>query len=334
MSITQSQPDASSAQPRTRRQRPLDDRLAWRRAEVLGHLQDPRIVAENPHTLSHSANSIHNAFKPRNHWQDWVTGTVATVMVRIDRCERIERRLRDLASYRAIDFWEDDQEVEVETLALKLGKQPARTVAKLRTTPAGLEWLLRRWRFLAGVPGADWTDAQRELAVNLVGADPILDPMAPGFAAAMVADLESRRERVAEADTIARGLVEADLNDDAVPGLAKLRRYNRSLHRQMRWYIDTFHVEHPDRWDDPARKPAFLAHDLIAAQAQRQRHWPFNPPPAPTPDHETPAADAIEESENYETKPTVPTDHWRNEANPANGPHRDAGLGRAGSGCG
>ncbi len=270
-------------------------------------MQDPTIAAENPHVLTHTANSIYLAFKPRNDWQDWVTGTVATVMVRIDRCERVERKLRDLASYRAIDFWEDDQELEVETLALKLAQQPARTVARLKRTPAGLEWLLRRWRFLAGVAVADWTDAQRELAVNLAGADPIVDATAPGFAAEQVADLEGRREAVAEADALARGLVEADLNDDAVPGLAKLRRYVRSLHRQMRWYVDTFHVEHPDRWDDPARKPAFVGarpdRGPTAARAALAVQRPARRPAA-----EGPAADDGE-TENCETKPTVAMEH-------------------------
>ncbi len=142
------------------------------------------------------------------------------MMVRIDRCSRIERRIRDLAAYRAIEFWDLDQKLEVETLALQIQKQPGKTVAKLRQTPAGCDWLLARWRFLAKLDPQAWTDQQRSLAGSLVGNDPILDPSAPGFAAEQVAELEVLRERVEEADEIARGLVEADLSDD-IPSLSR-----------------------------------------------------------------------------------------------------------------
>ena len=70
-------------------------------------------------------------------------------MVRIDRCTRIERRLRDWASDRPIGFWDEDQALEVETLALKIGQQPRRVVRTLKQSTAGLDWLLKRWRSLA-----------------------------------------------------------------------------------------------------------------------------------------------------------------------------------------
>ena len=93
--------------------------------------------------------------------------------------------------------------------------------------------------------------------------DPI-DVAAPGLGPAEIAELEGERDRVAEADEIIRGLT-------------KLRRYARSLHRQMKWYIDQFHVEHPDRWDDPMRLPAFVIRALIRDENARKPRWSFKP---------------------------------------------------------
>ena len=298
-----------SSQPRARRV--LSERLTARRAKVLEHLVDPPIVAETVELLTTQANDIYRAFKPRNGWQDWLTSEIAVIMVRINRCSRIERKLRDYAAYRAIDFWEEDQALEVATVAAKLERDPTRVVARLRQSPAGCDWLLQRWRALAEVAPPAWTDAQRTLAGRLGGED--ADPTKPGYAAGQVGALEAQRERVEEADAIVRGLVEADLSDE-VPGLARLRRYSRSLHRQMKWYIDQFHVEHPDRWDDPMRQPAFVAHDLLDQQRARKSTWNFAEPTPPPPtvtattattETKPPATTPVSHPRFAETKPSV-----------------------------
>lgn len=285
-----------------RTRRVAAERTAERRARLLEYLQNPVIVAEDVEALNASANSIYLAFKPRNGWQDWLTSEIAVIMVRINRCTRIERRMREYASYRAIDFWEDDQKVEVETLALKIHRDPARTVAKLRLTPVGCDWLQSRWRLLSRTNPTEWTEEQHNLASVLVGGDPSVDPTAPGFAAGQVAELEARWLRVKEADEVARGLVEADMSDD-IPNLSRLRRYQRGLQRQMRWYVDQFHVEHPERWDDPNRKPAFIAQACIDRERERARTWSFA---EPAPDlNETNPAPAADHA-NCETKPSAP----------------------------
>ena len=224
--------------PARRSKRVLSERTAARKEKLRAGLTEPSVVVEDVDLLNNQNRDIFFAFKPRNAWQDWLTGTIATIMVRINRCDRIERKLRDLASYRAIDFWEDDQVLEVETLASRIDRDPARVVAKLRQTPSGLDWLLKRWRLLETVKPEHWTDEQRALARQLVGGDSESDPTRLGFAAEQVGELEAQRTRVEEADAILRGLVEADLSDDAVPGLAKLRRDVRSLHRELKWYVD------------------------------------------------------------------------------------------------
>jgi len=231
---------------------PLSPKRAWRRDGLLKRLVDPTVVAETAGLLEQQVSDIHSAFQPRNGWQDWLTSSIATIMLRINRSERIERKLRDWASYRAIDFWEEDQTLAVETLASRIGNEPAKVVAKLRETPAGIDWLIARWRSLGRVEPQDWTDEERELAARLVGGEVAVDPTRDGFVAAMIVGLEDQRERVKEADAIIRGLVEADLHDDGVPGLARLRRYVRLLQWQLKWYVDQV----PRRAPRPLGRPA------------------------------------------------------------------------------
>ena len=80
-----------------------------------------------------------------------------------------------------------------------------------------------------------------------------------------------------KSDDVARTRVEADLSDD-IPNLARLRRYQRSLQRQMGYNIDHFYVEHPDRWDDLNRKPAFIAQVCIDRERERNQTWSFAEP--------------------------------------------------------
>ncbi len=280
---------------------PLSPKRAWRRGGLLEHLVDPTVVAETAGLLEQQVSDIHSAFQPRNGWQDWLTSSIATLILRINRSERIERKLRDWASYRAIDFWEEDQKLAVETVASRIGKEPAKVVAKLRETPAGIDWLIARWRILAKIEPLAWSDEQRELAARLVEHDAAVDPSSAGFGAAMIAGLEDQRERVKKADAIICGLVEADLHDDGVPGLAKLRRYVRSLQRQLKWSVDQFHVEHPNRWDDPRRRPAIDGPAVEEWRPRNPNHFEGKVDPPVVATEPVPVADGA--ARNDETKP-------------------------------
>ncbi len=75
----------------------------------------------------------------------------------------------------------------------------------------------------------------------------------------------------------------------------------------MKYYIDQFYVEHPDRWDDPNRKPAFIAQACIDRERARQKNWSFaEPPPDLNETKPTPAATTATNPANTETKPTLP----------------------------
>jgi len=292
---------AEPAAPSRMGRSPLSHKRQWRRGNLIKQLVEPTVVAETAGLLERQAADIHEAFKPRNGWQDWLTTTIATIMLRINRSERIERKLRDMASLRAIDFWEDDQKLAVETVALRIGKQPAKVISTLRNTPAGIDWLIVRWRILSKIKPEDWNDAQRELAAQLVGGDPEVNPSQAGFVDERINELQTHRERIAQADAITRGLVEADLNDDKVAGLAKLRRYVRSLHRQLKWYVDQFHVEHPDRWDDPMRRPAIYGPAVEKYRPRNPDRFEGETSPRIDETKPTPVAEVLSEID--ETKP-------------------------------
>ena len=294
---------AEPAAPSRKGRPSLSHKRQWRRDNLIKQLVDPTVVAETPGLLERQAADIYEAFKPRNGWQDWLTTTIATIILRINRSERIERKLRDMASLRAIDFWEDDQKLEVETVALRIGKQPAKVISTLRNTPAGIDWLIVRWQILSRIKPEDWNDAQRELAANLVAGETEVDPSRAGFADAQIDELQVHRERIAQADAITRGLVEADLNDDGVGGLAKLRRYLRSLHRQLKWYVDQFHVEHPDRWDDPMRRPAIYGPQVEKYRPRNPDRFEGETSPRSDETKPTPVAEVV--LENDETKPLI-----------------------------
>ena len=102
----------------------------------------------------------------------------ALYSIRIDRCERMERRTRDKVSLRAELTWDEDRKYEAEVLGRMLGKDPAETVEALRRTPHGCDWLIGRWAMLAYIADAHkaWTEDQDKLAFDLLGTPHVFRP--------------------------------------------------------------------------------------------------------------------------------------------------------------
>ncbi len=176
-----------SSQPRARRV--LSERLAARREKVLEHLVNPPIVAETAELLTTQANDIYRAFKPRNGWQDWLTSEIAVIMVRINRCSRIERKLRDYASYRAIDFWEEDQALAVETLAAKLGATRRGSWPSSDRRPPGATGCASAGELLARVEPDRLDRRAARPRRQPAGGDPTPTRPAPGSPPEQVAEL-------------------------------------------------------------------------------------------------------------------------------------------------
>ena len=217
---------------------------------------------------------VEEMLRPRNSWQAWVVEEIARVSVRLDRLGRVERQVRAEGAWRALSFWEDDQRQEVERVAARLAGNPGKVVGWLRRSPRGCDWLIERWAMLASVADRHpWTDDQKRLAYDLLRTPLEVREDAPGrmidaegfgvgpdrseaeVARGAVADLEAQRDRVIEADEVARSLAQADLNDLGNRDLVRLRRYEQTLRAQLRWYFDLARHQSPQAVPDLDRKP-------------------------------------------------------------------------------
>ncbi len=218
---------------------------------------------------------------------DWLADQAARTMSQIDRARRVEGRLRLEASWRATATWDDDRRLDAENLAVALPREPSRTVARLRQTPAGCDWLIERWEALARAAEADtagvWTPDETRLAFDLLGApepgrtEQVFhsDPTGrAGFARAMVLDLQEHRADVAELDEIARIGVEGDQADTPTPELARVRRYDQALHRRLQWLMAEFRTREAALQPESPPVPA-----VIPPAIERDRNKPNAPIP-------------------------------------------------------
>jgi hypothetical protein len=235
------------------------------------------VVPEDADLIQKRADEIYEAFKPYTDYQAWNVDRAAILTLRVERVERMERRIRDKVSLRAELTWDDDRRLEAEVLGGMLAKKPAETVEMLRRTPHGCEWLMTRWAMLAHAAltqETGWTPEQSALAFDLLatpaifreGRKPgasidfrgnILDPADDSTAVArrMVDELEERREFVRGLDEVDRALAEADLDHDTSAELRRLRRYESTLHRRLRWTISQLTFQGPEGKPDPGLRP-------------------------------------------------------------------------------
>ena len=302
--------------------KPLSPRRAARREEVILSLANPVVVPEDALQLQTWGMGTYLQFKPVNAWQDWIVQQVALTTFRINRIQRIERRLRDWRALRAIDFWEDDQRLEVETLALNMADEPAHTVSAMLASPAGCDWLIDRWQMLARIEFGSWTDAQRTLARHLGRG--VFVEWTPELIANHIIGLENQRERIIEIDTIARTLIEADLCEDLTPAQTRLRRYERTLTTRLKWYTEQLKLTPPERplysqfrpeYVTPLIEPVAEATPAPAAPAAAASSMrddetkPFEPSEAATANDETKPFEPSEAvTANDETKPFEPSE--------------------------
>jgi hypothetical protein len=103
---------------------------------------------EDEAALGARARSWVDALKPQNMYHAWLIDEIAVLTLRINRCERIDRRARDAASIRAEESWDDDRRSIAEAIGIHLSSRPASVVDDLRRTPQGCDWLMERWALL------------------------------------------------------------------------------------------------------------------------------------------------------------------------------------------
>ena len=276
------------------------------RANAIKHgLCASTVVIEDAEAILQRSLECFYGLKPQNAYQVHLTDQVALASLRVDRCQRLERRARDKVCLKAILTWDEDRKLEAEVLARRLSGDPAAVVGALRRTPHGCDWLIGRWELLAKVAGrlGAWDDDQVRLAADLLGTprefrkglEPgamlgaegdVVDSAAGRIALASgrVAELKEHREVVAELDEVERALAEADLSDGTDPEVKRLRRYEAAQHRQVRWCVAHLRDPSPHKYPRPDLTPC----------------WPDETEPAPLPEPEplpepTPAPKSADE---------------------------------------
>jgi hypothetical protein len=178
------------------------------------------VVAEEPDLIQQRYKEWFYALHPQNAFQVWMLENASVYSIRIDRAERMERVLRDRNALKAELAWDEDRMAEAEALGKKLGANPSEVAGLLRRSPAGCDWMIRRWELLAMAAesnGNAWTPEQSALAFDLLGTPSQFRQgqalgVAPdpddnvGLALAMVAELVEHREHVADLDEVDRSL--------------------------------------------------------------------------------------------------------------------------------
>ena len=277
------------------------------RANALKHgLCASAVVPESLELIQARASEWFHPLKPQNEYHAWLVDKITIYSLRVDRGERMERRLRDRKSLRAELAWDEERKLEVEALGARLSSRPAESVAALRRTTVGCDWLIGRWTMLEKVAaGGSWTPEQARLAFDLLATPPeFRDRRQPGdlapesddsrpaaVAARERARLVEHRATIAELDEVDRALTEADLFDESHPELKRLRRQEATLHNRLRWclaelrHISIHFKPNPElipRWVADLNPPVPLADPAPA------------PEPEPVPEPE-PAAEASPE---------------------------------------
>ncbi|WP_435020271.1 hypothetical protein TA3x_001736 [Tundrisphaera sp. TA3] len=248
-------------------------------------------VPENQQNVKDREKVYFDALCPQNFFHAWIVEDVALMTLRLERCARIERRERDRIALRAERFWDDDRRREVEEVRARLSDDPARTVARLRSSPHGCDWMIERWQLLANEIERDraWTEAHLALAHDLLGTLPDFRIDAPGFplgpadlARREIAALREHRLSVAEADALDRSLAMADLGEATTPELRRLRRHESALHKRLRWNLHQLQVVPKHHRPHP---------ELALLHASEPDPAPIVTEPEPEPEPESPRVD-------------------------------------------
>jgi len=285
-----SPPDEADPRPRPGRAQAL-----------LRGLLDSPAVPEDFELVRQRSWDWYRALKPRDDFHAWLVDQIALISIRVDRCGRIERRLRDRHSLRASLAWDADRSREAEALGSRLPRRPGEVGQALRRTPQGCDWLMGRWALLAHAADTQgqWTPGQAAMAFDLLGTPAEFregrEPGAtldeegrvaslPGGPAAVarreIAGLRELREAAAELDEVDRALAEADLSDGSNEELKQLRRYESSLHGRLRWCFSQLKYESPHAGPGPGIHPRWVE------RPESEAETPAVPAPAPEPDRE------------------------------------------------
>jgi hypothetical protein len=183
-------------------------------------------------------------FTPATPYQRFLVEQIALNSVRLDQCSRQEIYERGQLSLRAFLWWDDDRKLAVEQLAQGLAKRPSLIAKQLERSVHGCDWLRERWEALGRILArkGDWSDAERSLALDLLGTPADLRDDAgqlSGDRQALVqqelARLEARKERLEPLDNREREKTFEGKSVEPDARLLRTRRYEAQIRRALSW---------------------------------------------------------------------------------------------------
>jgi hypothetical protein len=112
-----------------------------------------------------------NQFLPAGEYENSLIHDMAVARVKLDIAADLLVANADRVVNRARDFWDFDQRERALKLLRRLPKNPAYLAHKLGGTKQGALLVIERWAGLAQAAQAagDWDEAQRQLALDLLG---------------------------------------------------------------------------------------------------------------------------------------------------------------------
>jgi hypothetical protein len=163
---------------------------------------------------------LERQFLPVGEYEQSLINDMAVARVKLDIAADLLVANADRVASRARDFWDFDQRERALKLLRRLPKNPAYLAHKLAGTRQGAQLMIEGWEGLshAALTAGDWDEAQRRLALDMLGTSlelrtsPAALPAAgDGAALAAVAASQVARLRTA----IDEGLARQDTQDRA-----------------------------------------------------------------------------------------------------------------------
>jgi hypothetical protein len=224
---------------------------------------------------------LEEQFRPQSEYEDSLIQDMAIARVKLDRIADWQVANADRVVDRARDFWDLDQRERALKLLRRLPKDPPMLSHKLAAVKQGALLLIERWEGLsrAALTAGDWDDAQRGLALDMLGTALELRPAGAALPAAgdkqalaALAEREIARLRTAVETVLAR----QDARDraDTMAGLrlpqddesrllrsyeaAARRDYNRA-HTELKRVLEEAELFERDEDEDEGAAEGFEA---------------------------------------------------------------------------
>jgi hypothetical protein len=156
---------------------------------------------------------LERQFLPVGEYEQSLINDMAVARVKLDIAADLLVANADRVTSRARDFWDFDQRERALKLLRRLPKNPAYLAHRLAGTKQGALLMIESWEGLSGaaVAAGDWDEAQRRLALDMLGTalelrtnPAALPPAGDGAALAALAAQQVARLRTAIDEVLAR----------------------------------------------------------------------------------------------------------------------------------